>query len=144
MMLWNQGAASVSVSRLPSRRDCLAGLLVALASLSGVAIFRSWDGKGAIAPGPALLALFDDAPRARAIGLAFLRTLPPAERSAEHLIAAVSCGASPKLEAQAPQNVARLINERIRRDFSEGTVVAVDGWFLSLTEARLYALAALA
>jgi hypothetical protein len=29
------------------------------------------------------------------------------------------------------------------RDFAEGTVVCVDGWLLSLTEARLYALASL-
>jgi len=39
--------------------------------------------------------------------------------------------------------LAQAIKERSRTDFRDGRVVTVDGWILSLTETRVYALAAL-
>lgn len=39
--------------------------------------------------------------------------------------------------------LARSIRERSRDDFRDGRIVTVDGWMLSLTETRVYALAAL-
>ena len=39
--------------------------------------------------------------------------------------------------------LAQTIRERSRKDFSEGRIVNVDGWMLSLTETRIYALGAL-
>jgi hypothetical protein len=41
------------------------------------------------------------------------------------------------------QAVGHRIANQVCRDFAEGIVVCVDGWLLSLTEARLYALASL-
>jgi hypothetical protein len=35
------------------------------------------------------------------------------------------------------------IANQVRLDFAQGAVVSVDGWLLSLTEARVYALVAL-
>jgi hypothetical protein len=35
------------------------------------------------------------------------------------------------------------IANQVRLDFGQGAVVSVDGWLLSLTEARVYALVAL-
>jgi len=43
-----------------------------------------------------------------------------------------------------PAQVHGWLRERIREDFSVGRTVAVDGWVLADTEARLYALAAYA
>jgi len=126
-----------------SRRR-LAGLLVALASLSGAPFIGSWAPSGGIESRRALLAVLDDPRKARTMGIAYLGTLPPAERSAERLATAICLGASIKNEALAALEVRRLIHFRVRRDFAEGALVVVDGWFLSVTEARLYALAALA
>lgn len=92
-----------------------------------------------------LLSLLKDPRKARAIGRAYLKTLPDGPITAEQLAAAIlpdhrlddpGLGAAAALGPQ--------VLTRIRRDFSEGAVVVVDGWVLSVTEARLYALAALA
>jgi hypothetical protein len=92
---------------------------------------------------PALLAVLNDPRSARVIGRAYLRTLPAAERTAGHLVRAISAD-----NTRGPRcptsNLPRLINDSVRHDFAAGAVVAVDGWVLSRTEARLYALAALA
>jgi hypothetical protein len=39
--------------------------------------------------------------------------------------------------------LAQAIGQRSRDDFRDGRIVIVDGWMLSLTETRLYALATL-
>jgi hypothetical protein len=43
----------------------------------------------------------------------------------------------------APNELAHALMKRSRADFRERRVVSVDGWILSLTETRLYALAGL-
>ena len=126
-----------------SRRHCLAGLLAAVgAALDGPFLRFVAPGSPAI-PAPALVAVLHDPPRARAIGHAYLRSLPAAQRKAGHLVRAIYADLAQDPGFPAP-NLSRLINDRVRRDFSAGAVVAVDGWVLSSTEARLYALAALA
>jgi hypothetical protein len=84
-------------------------------------------------------------PRDYAIGLAYLRMLSPEKRSADYLVKETLTSVS--LAMRTPwrlRMIGRLVNEQMRRDFAEGAVVTVDRWILSVTEARLYALAALA
>jgi hypothetical protein len=119
---------------------------LALASAGLIVRPRAWTAAGTLAPAHlALLALLDDPRDASAIGRAYVHTLSAAERSAEKLVRAIFADAS--LDMRTPPGfgiVGSTVNERMRRDFSEGAIVTVDGWILSLTEARLYALAALA
>ncbi len=73
----------------------------------------------------------------RAIGARY-RAMVPAEGDAEALIAALR-GSFPRLATLArrpPPPPA----EQSRRDFEEGRTVEVDGWVLSVTEARQCAL----
>lgn len=134
----------MSAGYLSARRRCLAGLLAVLGAVGAGPFVRSCVLNAADDSRRALLAVLDDPRKARAIGLAYLRTVPPAERTAEHLVRALYADAALETGAAAWPNLAHLINERVRRDFSAGTMVAVDGWFLALTEARLYALATFA
>jgi hypothetical protein len=46
-------------------------------------------------------------------------------------------------EPLSPNGLARRLREQSRDDFRAGRTVTVDGWILSLTETRLYALASL-
>jgi hypothetical protein len=131
-----------------ARRRCLTGMLASLALSSAAFFMRPWtqNAPNEFAPAhQALLALLDHPRDAHAVGLAYLRAMPPSERSAEYLVNAIVADAS--LIARTPLRlriVGPLVNERMRQDFSEGAVVTVDGWILSVTEARLYALVALA
>jgi hypothetical protein len=45
--------------------------------------------------------------------------------------------------ARDPLRLRRALALRTRRDFAEGRTVRVEGWILSRTEARLYAIASL-
>jgi hypothetical protein len=48
--------------------------------------------------------------------------------------------------ASTPADPAQLVaglQQAVRRDYAQGEVVSVDGWILSITEAQLYALAAM-
>jgi hypothetical protein len=138
----------VRIRHLIARRGCLAGMLAALGLPWAGLFMRSWtrNAHNELAlTHSSLLALLDHPRYADAIGLAYLSTLSAEQRSAEHLIRAIFADAP--LTAETPRAwtiVAHLVNERMRLDFSEGTVVTVGGWILSHTEARLYALAALA
>lgn len=77
------------------------------------------------------------------IGMACLRALPPAEASRDTLLSRIAELAS---EAGGLANSAqfrRSLRAKSRRDFRIGAVLTVDGWVLSITEARVYALTAL-
>jgi hypothetical protein len=134
---------TIQHGKMPRRRF-IAGLAASLASLCGAAFIRTWGGKGPVDPSGALLALLDDPPSAKVIGAAFLRTLAPSERSPEQLVAAICAGAALVPDDLASPDLGRRIGDRVRRDFAQVAMVQVDGWFLSVTEARLYALAAAA
>ena len=75
---------------------------------------------------PDLLALLGDADCVYRIGCAYRATVPH-EAAAAHLTALLR-PAAPAFEAQ------------IRADFAEGRTVCLDGWILSITEARQCAL----
>jgi hypothetical protein len=91
-----------------------------------------------------LLSLFENPRSAYAIGTACLKSLPPNQSSLQQLtntfLAAAECDTGTMKTKQA---VRQRIANRVRDDFAEGTVVSIEGWLLSLTEARLYALVAL-
>jgi hypothetical protein len=65
--------------------------------------------------------------------------------SREALVDSIFGSECDRLEASRdPAQVHGWLRDRIREDFSVGRTVAVDGWVLANTEARLYALAAYA
>jgi hypothetical protein len=91
-----------------------------------------------------LLSLFGNPSSAYAIGAACLKSLPPNQSSPQQLTKAILAAAACDTETmKTKQAVGHRIANQVCRDFAEGTVVCVDGWLLSLTEARLYALASL-
>jgi hypothetical protein len=79
------------------------------------------------------------------LGAAYLRTAPPRDRDVGPLVAAVR-SSHPDLAAALdddldPGHVKDAVRHRIELDFASGAVVTVDGWVISLTEARIAALA---
>ena len=114
--------------------------IVARRTLLAVALalavpFRRSAAEGAL---PARLAgLFRHPDSARAVGAAYLRQNPD-EADAERLAALLG----PDLgESEGPALASRLA-ARQRADFTTGRTVVVEGWVLSLTEARICALLA--
>jgi hypothetical protein len=79
---------------------------------------------------PQLLSMLGD-DRVRQLGMHY-RALTPAENSAETLRTAVSSALGK-----------RSIDDAVREDFATGRTVLVDGWVLSVTEARQAALVSL-
>jgi hypothetical protein len=76
------------------------------------------------------------------VGRAYLRLAPDARDPARLVdLLSASCDGL-ALDADV-DTLRRRLGHRIRRDFTEDRVVDVDGWRLSLTEARLCGLAAL-
>jgi hypothetical protein len=91
-----------------------------------------------------LLSLFENPRSAYAIGTACLKSLPPNQSSLQQLTNAILTAAECDTKTMKTKQAVRYrIANRVRRDFAEGAVVNIDGWLLSLTEARLYALVAL-
>lgn len=87
---------------------------------------------------------FSSKESARLIGQRYL-ALAPAEADAALLAAriAVTPQYYLRLASAAEPTLRALILAQQQADFAEGRTVTVDGWILSLTEARLCALAAL-
>ena len=91
-----------------------------------------------------LTALFANPRGAVAIGSACLKALPPHQRSAGALTVAIAEAAGCDRDAIVGGEPLRArLAERVRKEFADGEVLNVEGWLLSPTEARLYALAAL-
>jgi hypothetical protein len=127
----------------PSRRK-VAALLASVAAWPGsamaAALGRSDPPKS---PQAMLLSVFEHRQSACAIGARCLKSLSPGQTAhglTEAIAAAVGLDAETLKTRPA---VKRRIAHQVARDFAEGAVVNVDGWMLSLTEARLCALAAL-
>ena len=64
------------------------------------------------------------------------RAAVPAERDASALTQAMLGATSPA----TPSALRQHINERVQRDFDAGETIMLDGWILSVTEARQCAL----
>jgi hypothetical protein len=109
----------------------------------------AWLGGHTVRGGPTysvseLIALCWDLCCPRTIGIACLLALPAPERTRPFLARAVLADVRPTGgNHPQPDMLARAISELSRTDFRDGRVVSVDGWVLSLTETRVYALAAL-
>jgi hypothetical protein len=91
-----------------------------------------------------ILSIFEDPKSACEIGAACLKLMVEGANTSEHLVNAIV--GAPECDHEMLRNAQALkqrISNRVRRDFTEGAVVNADGWVLSVTEARLYALAAL-
>jgi hypothetical protein len=122
-----------------SRRDVLGcGILGAIAASGGGRVAAS-----TIADGSLLYALFPDLRYTRALSRACLRFFPTTI-SADRLYAWIVAADRPGTENVAKiAELRRSIRQRVRRDFAVDDTVQVDRWVLSITELRLYALAAL-
>lgn len=126
---------------LPSRRD-----LIAAAALLAIPAARATPGhRIAALPGCGILAgLCAELNCPESIRRACLRALPAGEAAPARLAAALLGGPAP---AGADRTAAAALRHRVRelsrQDFASGRIAQVDGWMLSLTETRLYALSAL-
>ena len=123
----------------PDRRALLASALFAVAgSLPIVAALASDERVATIR------ALFSaDLEAARALGELYLR-IEPNERSANSLVLALF--GEPSLRGADASDLA-WVKSRLRsgraRDFEQGDLVILDGWWFARTEARLLALCAM-
>lgn len=86
---------------------------------------------------PRSLSLIMDTPMILSIGTQY-RSLTPAEKSQRSLIKSLSQGL-PADSAEIPTS----LDEKIKKDFENGNMILVDGWILSVTEARQCALLSL-
>ena len=78
------------------------------------------------------------------MGRACLQALPGSERSAPYLARTIlKAAASTGSGCLSPRTLRRCIRENSHVDFKSGRIVDVEGWILSLTEARVYALGSL-
>jgi hypothetical protein len=126
-----------------SRRDALAGGILGAIAASGAGRVAAGAAARTIPDGSLLYALFPDLRYARALCRACLRFFPTTV-SADRLYAGIVPADRPDTENVAKiAELRRSIRQRVRRDFAADETVQVDGWVLSITELRLYALAAL-
>lgn len=114
------------------------GFLAAFLSATGLWFAAPWT-RPIQNPQRVLAILLRDPNRARVVGLRYLETLPPSAANPQRLLRAV-VGERHGINADDLKSV---VQSRIRRDFTDGAMIRVDGWLLSETETRLYALAAL-
>jgi len=91
-----------------------------------------------------LLSLFGNLRSACAIGMACLNSLPHEQSTGQQLANEILAAASCDTETMKSKEAVRYrIANQVRQEFAQGAIISVDGWLLSLTEARVYALVAL-
>jgi hypothetical protein len=133
--------------RRSRRRFLRVALLGAATSLLGP-LRGAWGFEAARSTAPRDLARrlvqsLHDSSSARAVGAAYLRIMPY-EADVQALLARL-LEDQPALSGSRSAAATRgLLRRSIRADFAGERVVAVDGWLLAETEARLCALAVLA
>ena len=128
----------------PITRKRLLAAAGGLALPLAVAPLRPWAALVDVAPAsPAarLAGLLADQDSAAAVGRAYLDSVP-GEADARVLVSRLSASLGGR--AVGGDDLRRLLAQRIDRDFAEERVATVQGWVLSVTEARLCALCALA
>jgi hypothetical protein len=117
---------------LDRRRFLQLTALGVVSSFADIACDR--DAPGVAADGQQLLALLGP-DRVREIGSHY-RTATPSENTADALRAAISKSRGFHIPLLGNES----LDEQIEDDFEEGRTVVVDGWILSVTEARQAAL----
>ncbi|WP_158044312.1 hypothetical protein [Skermanella pratensis] len=115
--------------------------ILATAAAAGLLCASPGSARAVAAPPEArrLLALLRSPAAARRIGLAYLETSVDEADPAKLVALIVGDGVD---RGTADGDLLRHVAERQRADFAAGRTVKLDGWVLSRTEARLYALAA--
>jgi hypothetical protein len=119
---------------LDRRRFLQLSALGIVATVADSACVASSDRPDAAVDRPQLLAMLGPE-RVRQLG-AHYRASTPSENSADALHAALSSGHGPR----TPSIKSGPLDNQIRDDFEAGRTVIVDGWVLSVTEARQAAL----
>ena len=101
---------------------------------------RVCGNRGAAALGlGALAALCSELRCPGRIAEACLRALPPADASPQKLTQLILAG----LPFAADASPLSVVREQSRVEFRDNKIIAVEGWILSVTETRVYALTAL-
>jgi len=118
---------------LDRRRFLQLSALGVVAAVADSACARSSDHADAALDRPQLLAMLGQE-RVRQLGDHY-RAATPRENSADALRAAISNGQGPRIPL-----LRKSIDDQVRDDFEAGRTVLVDGWILSVTEARQAAL----
>jgi hypothetical protein len=126
-----------------SRREALAGGILSAIAVSGAGPVAGGTVVSTIPDDSLLYTLFPDLRHGRALSRACLRFFPTTV-SADRLFASIIPAGRPDTENVVTiAELRRSIRQRVRRDFAVDDTVQIDGWMLSITELRLYALAAL-
>jgi hypothetical protein len=126
-----------------SRRDTLAGGILSAIAALGAGRVAAHTAVRSIPNGSLLYTLFPDLRHVPTLSRACLRLFPTTV-SADRLYASIV--PADRLSIENVASVAELrrsIRQRVQRDFDADDTVHVNGWVLSITELRLYALAAL-
>jgi hypothetical protein len=97
-------------------------------------------------PAHRLASLFAAGTSARTLGRAYLADRREERRAAALVdgVGATLPGGRRTLQRASDAELRQLLHRRIADDYAEGRTVLVDGWLLSRTEGRLFALAVLA
>jgi len=127
-----------------SRRTVLAGLAAGIVGTAfGLRLY--WHGGDAAREARRLAGMLRHPDSAARLGRLYLDE-KPREADTALLVTLIGAARGPALPPDSPTTDEALradLEERIRNDFVYGNTAAVDGWLLSLTEARLCALVSL-
>jgi hypothetical protein len=138
----------VPVPALATRREFLLTLMCGplLAGLLGACSVPRRSAAGLAQESGWLTQLFRDRDAVARFGNAYLQA-HPAERRADALSAAIHEALLRRqpgaLDAADPATAFRTLDAVVRDEYRRGQVTSVDGWLLSQTEARVYAVVAL-
>ena len=127
-----------------SRRTVLAGLAAGIVG-TAIGLRLYWPGGDLAREARRLAGMLRHPDSAARLGRLYLDERPR-EADATLLVTLIGAARGPALPPPSPTTDEALradLEERIRNDFILGNTVAVDGWLLSLTEARLCALVSL-
>jgi hypothetical protein len=135
------------MSKLRITRGRFLSLLLSLGALALIAPFgRLFDWVGPRHwPASWVVGFFRHPNNAKVVGLAYLQQLPE-ERDPNVLLDRIFEGVTDRRSVLTAAGTGRrraILLEQTRDDFAMGRTVKIDGWILSLTEARLCALVAL-
>ena len=126
-----------------SRRTFLLTVLVGALAAAGCG---EQGTSGSVAGVPAWLpGAVGDADAAARVGRAYLAA-HPGEANLDTLLAAIDTALGDELEAadSDPQRILTALRRAVRAEYQRGESVNVQGWVLSVSESRVYALLAIA
>ena len=123
------------------RREFIGIAAVSTAAVVVPALARGDTSVAATLAYPRLLQLLHDEQIVRDLGRRY-REIVPAEDSADTLVDAIMAGESAEFSIQhaATPSLCARVHEQVQRDFASSRTVTIDGWVLSVTEARQCAL----